>query len=302
MGFIREYFLWVFKLITVLALLLFIIPGLIIGISIIASKELETMSSSKTPGKEVAVVELTGEILDSKEVLKNLYRAIEDDDVTAVVLRIDSPGGAVAPSQDIYHAVAKLKGKKPIVASMGAAAASGGLYAAVSASKIFAQPGTLTGSIGVLLQLPNVTQLKEKVGVDIVTITSGSLKDAGNMFREMKPEEREYFQVTVDEAYLAFLNAVATSRNIPVEQVRKFADGRVILGSRAKALGLIDEIGDIYDAATSAVELSGASMADGEIPKLRYYEDRLDKFFRYFESLSEVPKLLGRAARLDATM
>jgi len=286
---VKAYFLWLAKLVTLMAMLL---VGFFMFMGIVVMMGRDAIPKTD---KRVAVVELNGLIESSKEVVKKLHEQIVDDKVKGVVLRINSPGGAVGPSQDIYNAVRKLKERKPIVASMGSVAASGGLYAALGASKIFCQPGTLTGSVGVVLQIPNFTKVAEKLGVEMVTIKSGELKDVGNSFRTMTEKDRKFLQSTVDEVHTAFVDAVVEGRGIPKSEVEKFADGRVILGSQALALNLVDEYGDVYDAGREVFKILGEPLKDSEFPELFYVEDRLSKLRRLLDSFLDSPVgLTGR--------
>jgi protease IV len=228
-------------------------------------------------GPRIGVIELKGEIgtgrggIESDEELKVIKRFLDDNDMKAVVVRIDSPGGAVAPSQEIYDELKKLADKKTVVCSMGNLAASGGFYIAMACPHILAEPGTLTGSIGVISQFPNVKGLAEKLHVKMETLKSGKLKDAGNPFRDMTAEDRAYWQTLIDQVYEQFLQAVVESRELPEEEVRKVADGRVLTGEQAQELGLIDELGNFNDAVDAAKEKAGLT---GE-PKLVYpHEDR----------------------------
>lgn len=222
--------------------------------------------SSSSGGDRVGVVELQGTIMDSKKVLKELKTFAEAEHIKAVVLRIDSPGGAVGPSQEIYDAVKKLKEKKKVVASMGSMAASGGFYVACAADKVYANPGTLTGSIGVIMELPNVQGLLKWAGVEMNTITAGKMKDAGSPFRTMSPEEREYFSAMLADVHEQFIEAVALGRKLSVDEVRPLADGRVFSGRQAKEAKLVDELGGIEVAVAEAAKLGGIS---GE-PKTEY--------------------------------
>jgi protease-4 len=282
----REYKLWLAKIVTIV-LLTFIIVPIVAGLSSVA----------KRLGPQVSVIELTGVIEDSSEVLKELYRAARNKDVKAVVLRIDSPGGAVAPSEEVYSAVKRLKAEKPIVVSMGSLAASGGLYSAVGASKILCQPGTQTGSIGVVMQIPNFTTIANKVGFDMITVKSGSLKDAGNQFRPMTDVERRFLEDTAAKVHAGFIKAVSEGRNIPEEKVRSFADGRVLLGSEAKELGLVDEFGDVYDAGREALKLAKIELKPDEVPNLIYVNQKKGFLQRAFEGTASLPSML-EAARI----
>jgi protease-4 len=174
---------------------------------------------------------------------------------------------------------------------MDGVAASGGLYAALAASKIFSNPGTMTGSIGVIMSVPNFTRLANWAGVDMVTIKSGSLKDAGNMYREMLPEERQYLEETATKVHEIFIQAVVDSRKIPRPIVEKFADGRIILGSEAKRLKLIDDIGGVYDAARAVYELAGKPLSEGQLPKIRYSTDRFEALRKIFKTVVRVTEL-----------
>jgi len=215
----------------------------------------------------VGVIEVVGAIQDSKPTLQAIREFAENDRIKAVVIRIDSPGGAVGPSQEIYAAVKRLSAKKRVVASMGSMAASGGFYIACAAEKVFANPGTLTGSIGVIFQLPNVQGLMKWAGVEMRTLTAGKLKDSGSLFREMRPEERAYFESMLGDVHEQFIEAVAEGRKLKAEDVRPSADGRVFTGRQAKELKLVDELGGFDEAVAAAAKLAG--MKD-EVPELEY--------------------------------
>ncbi len=213
---------------------------------------------SKRDGR-VALVRIEGVILDSKDIVEELQRYGDSDGVGAIVLRIDSPGGGVAASQEIYEEVGRLRteDKKTVVTSMGAVAASGGYYIAVATDKIVANPGTLTGSIGVIMELTNIEGLFKKIGLQSVVIKSGTLKDIGSPFRSMTEEERQVLQKVMDDVHGQFIEAVAKGRNMKGEQVVPYADGRIFTGREAKALGFVDELGDLHDAIHLAGKLIG---------------------------------------------
>lgn len=277
----REYKLWLAKILT-LVILTFIFIPIAAGI----------MTVAKKLGPRVSVIEMAGVIEDSSEVLRELYHAARDKDVKAIVLRIDSPGGAVAPSEEVYNAVRRLKADKPIVVSMGSLAASGGLYSAVGASKIFCQPGTQTGSIGVVMQIPNFTTIANKVGFDMITVKSGALKDAGNQFRPMTEVERKFLEDTASKVHDGFIKAVAEGRNLPEEKVRSFADGRVLLGSEAKAYGLVDDFGDVYDAGREALKLAKVELKPDEVPNLVFVNEKKGFLQRALDSASSLPSIV----------
>jgi protease-4 len=211
---------------------------------------------SLTTGNKVAVLPVTGLIADSESTIEQLRKFSKDDSVKAIVLRINSPGGGVGPSQEIYEEVRKLKGKKVVVASMGALAASGGYYIACAAQKIYANPGTITGSIGVIMQFVNVKDLIEKIGLKGMVVKSGVFKDIGSPVRDMKPEERELLQGVIDNVHSQFIGAVAEGRKMDREKVAKIADGRIFSGEQAKALGLVDALGNLEDAVAEAGKLA----------------------------------------------
>ncbi|MEJ2689237.1 MAG: signal peptide peptidase SppA [Deltaproteobacteria bacterium] len=218
----------------------------------------------------VGVVELVGPIISSEKTLAVLKDFRKDSSVKAIVLRIDSPGGAVGASQEIFEDVKHTAAEKPVVASMGSIAASGGFYAAIGANKIFANPGTLTGSIGVILKFANLQELFNKIGYKSEVIKSGALKDVGSPDRPLTEAEKKLLQDLIDNVFQQFVQAVATQRNIPVEKVLPIADGRVLSGAQAKELGLIDSFGNFTDAVAAAAKLGG--LKDKE-PELIYPEE-----------------------------
>ncbi|MFQ5596724.1 MAG: signal peptide peptidase SppA [Nitrospiria bacterium] len=208
---------------------------------------------------KIALIRIEGIIFDSRKFVKELRRFHKDPKVKAILVRIDSPGGAVAPSQEIYDALKKIQltGDKKIVASMGTVAASGGYYIASATDVIFANPGTLTGSIGVIMELTNFEGLLKKVGVASVTIKSGKNKDVGSPFRKMKKEERALLQRVLNDVHNQFIEAVAEGRSLTIDAVRKLADGRIFTGRQARAVGLVDELGSLEFAIERAAELGG---------------------------------------------
>jgi protease IV len=208
-------------------------------------------------GPHIGVVELTGTIADSKDVIGQLHELRKDNSIKAIVLRIDSPGGAVAPSQEIYRAVLRAKKDKKVVCSMGTVAASGGFYVASACDKIYASAGTITGSIGVISEFPHVNELMALARVNVDTIKSAAMKDAGSPLRAMTDGERKFFQGFVDGVYEQFLDDVATARKIPKETLRPLADGRILTGKQALDHKLIDELGNLEDALEGAVKLAG---------------------------------------------
>jgi len=208
-------------------------------------------------GDKVALVRVEGPIVDSKSAVDEIREYSKDASIKAIVLRVDSPGGAVAPSQEIYEEVKKAASKKKVVVSMGSLAASGGYYISSPASKIVANPGTLTGSIGVIMEIPNIEGLMSKVGVKTEVIKSGSHKDIASMFRGIGKEERAILQGVLDDVHEQFMKSVAEGRRMSLDEVRKLADGRIFTGKQALDAGLVDELGNLNDAVKTAAKLSG---------------------------------------------
>jgi len=266
-----------------LGVVAFIFGGLFLvffGFLLLAYSVVRGEAPRLASGPQIGVVPVKGGIgmgsggVDAEKVLENLKRFAEDSSIKAVVVRIDSPGGSVAPSQEIFDEVKRLATHKPVVCSMGNVAASGGFYVAMGCRKIVAEPGTLTGSIGVISQFANVKGLAARLDVKIETVKSGKLKDAGNPFRDMTPEDRAYWQSLIDRVYGQFVAAVAAARNLPPAEVRKFADGRVLTGEEAKELGLVDQLGNFYD----AVDLAKAEAKVTGEPHLVYPPDERGRF------------------------
>lgn len=226
---------------------------LIISYNYLSRGKLE-LSSGKP---RIGIVELRGPIYEPRPIIRQFKRFAKDDDIDAILFRISSPGGGVAASQEIYEEVRRIRDSgKIIVASMGSMAASGGYYVALGANKIMSNPGTVTGSIGVIVGLPNYEGLMKKLGLGFENITSGPRKDSGSPFRKFEDDDKKMFQDVVDDLYDQFVNAVSVERGISEERVRELADGRIYSGSQAKGLGLIDTLGTYDDAIDYAVELA----------------------------------------------
>ncbi len=211
--------------------------------------------------KEVAVVELDGVIKDTRWYIKTFEKLRKDDSVKAIVFRVDSPGGAVVPSQELYDEIKRVVKDKPVVVSMGSVAASGGLYVSLPATEIVADPATITGSIGVLLETINISKLAQKLGINMVVVKSSKHKDLLNPFRPPTEGDLKIVQSVVNDTYEQFVEAVSKSRNIPIDKVRKFADGRIFTGRQAKKIGLVDKLGDLHFAIEEAKRLSNCPKA-----------------------------------------
>ncbi len=216
-------------------------------------------------GKDkVGVIELLGPITDTTEIVRQLRDFEKRSDLEAIVVRIDSPGGAVAPSQEVYDAMRRASKEKPVVASMGSVAASGGFWASLGADYVFASPGTITGSIGVITQTPDLRGVAELLRFQMRTFKSGPLKDAGNPFRELTPEDEAMFNGLIADIYDQFVSLTAERRGMEIEAVKKVADGRVLTGRAAKEAGLVDELGGLHEAAKKALFLANARKAKAE--------------------------------------
>jgi protease-4 len=247
-------------------------------------------------GEQVGVVEVQGIIADAKETIRQLRRFRDDENIRAIVLRVDSPGGVVGPSQEIYREVAKTRQVKKVVASMGAVAASGGYYVVASADGIIANPGTITGSIGVIMEYTNVKELFAKIGLAPVVIKSGDLKDAGSPVRDMTPKEEKYLQAFVQELHEQFVAAIAEGRQMEIDAVRQLADGRIYTGADAKSLGLVDRIGNLEDAVQWAGELAGVK---GDVTAV-YIPTRKTSLLQLLGEAT-LRDLLGRVSRPEWT-
>ena len=235
---------------TFLFLLLLVVVG--IG-SCVAGQRM----AGKSQGTScVQIVRLEGEILDPRRVVERLEEAREDSSVRAVVLRIESPGGAVGASQEIYEAVRSLDKVKPVVASIGNVGASGGYYSALGARRIWANPGSLTGSIGVITQFTDVHGLMDKLGIRSEVVKSGESKDAGSPFRPMTEREKALFHTMVLDVYAQFRGAVSERRHVDSSALDTLADGRVLTGRQAWKAKLIDTLGTLLQAESDAKRMA----------------------------------------------
>ncbi len=219
---------------------------LLFGFSLVMLSSTGALSDDDKP--HVGVVEITGPIMESKKTVEQIRKLSKDDKIRALVIRVDSPGGSVGPSQEIYDAVKKAKALKPLVVSMGATAASGGYYIACGADTIFANSGTVTGSIGVITQLFNVEEILAMAKVDVHTIKTGPYKDAGSPFKPFTEQDERYFSALIGDIYEQFVEAVAACRKLDLATVRELADGRVYTGRQAHKYKLVDQLGSFQDA------------------------------------------------------
>jgi protease-4 len=275
-----------------LAVVAFIFGGLFLvffGFLALAYSAVRGETPSITGGPRVGVLEIRGGIgmsggVDAERSMKQIRKFAADSGIKGVVVRVDSPGGAVGPTQEIFDELKRLSARKPVACSLGSVAASGGFYIAMACPKVVAAPSTLTGSIGVISQFFNVSTLAGKVGVDVETVKSGKLKDVGNPFRDMTPDERTYWQGVSDRIHGQFIQAVAEARGLTEAEVRRVADGRVITGADALEAKLVDSLGNFYDA-VEAVKIE--AKLSGE-PTLVYPADERSRL---------LDQLMGGAAR-----
>ena len=280
-----RWFLGIIGIILSLAVLL-VALSFFSFVSILTEKPAEEEITGA--GKEkVAVLELKGLILKSEPLVKEIKRYTKSKRIKAIVLYIDSPGGGVAVSEEIYQALKWAREKKPVVVSMGSVAASGGYYVALGGSKIVANPGTITGSIGVIAQFVNLEKLMNKLGLEFEVIKSGKFKDAGSPYRKMTPEEKKYFQGVINDAYESFVKLVAKERNLPEDKVKKFADGRIFTGRQAFELGLVDTLGTLEDAIRIAARMAGIKGEPGIVKPKRKKPSIFDFVFGSYKNQVE---------------
>ena len=228
-------------------------------------------------GDKVAVLDVEGIINSSRTLNERLIDAREDNSVKAIVLRVNSPGGAVGPAQEVYTEVKRVAKTKPVVVSMGSVAASGGYYIAAPAQRILANPGTITGSIGVIMEFTNIEELLGKIGLKSQVVKSGEHKDIGSPTRTMTEKDRRIFQSLIDDVHRQFMTAIAEGRKMDLNKVEALADGRVFTGNQAMKAGLVDELGNLQDAIQVAGKLGGI---EGE-PNVVYPMQREPKLIDY---------------------
>jgi protease-4 len=229
-------------------------------------------------GDKIGIVEIYGVIADSKKIIEQIHDFRDNDSIKAIVLRVDSPGGGVGPSQEIYDEVLLADDEKPVVVSMGSVAASGGYYVAAAAREIIANPGTITGSIGVIMEFANFQELLDKIGLNSVVVKSGEYKDIGSPTREMSAAEQQILQELIDDVHSQFVTSVATGRELDEESVRIIADGRIFSGRKALEMGLVDRMGNLEVAIQRAAELAGLE----DEPNVIYPPGEKPKFIDLF--------------------
>ena len=274
-----------------------VVFGVLLGLfifSLYALSYLANREESLWGGEKVAVIELRGVILDPQPVVEKLVKLRKNEKVKAIVLRIDSPGGGVGPAQEIFSEVKKAQKEKKVLVSMGSVAASGGYYIACAADTIMANPGTITGSIGVIMESLNVEELLHKIGLRSMVVKSGKHKDLGSPLRPMTEEEKKLLQGVLDSVHDQFIRAVAEGRRLPLEKVRELADGRIFSGEQARNLGLVDELGNLEEAIALAAKMAGIR---GE-PEVIYAEKKRFSLLEFLlqESISKLAEGLKESA------
>ena len=242
---------------------------IILGIAVLFLGALMTINlaffgpSTNLPfGNNMGVLSIEGTITESQSIVSQLVNFRKDSGIKAIILRINSPGGGVSPSQEIYREVRRTVNTKKVIVSMGSLAASGGYYIASAADKIVASPGTITGSIGVIMEFVQLKELFKKIGISLEILKSGEYKDVGSPHREMSERDKELLQELISDIQNQFVEAVAEGRGLSVEKVREIADGRIFSGAKAMELGLVDMLGNFQDAVDLAKQETGI---DGEI-------------------------------------
>ena len=277
----------------VLLSILFFIFAMSMFLSNFGTRSQYDMSTS---GSKIALVEINGIIYTPHEVVRQLDKYARDNSVKGIVIRLDSPGGGVAAAQEIYEKVKKVRDSgKVVIASMGTVAASGAFLIACGADTIMANAGTTTGSIGVIVELPNTKGLMDKIGIKFDIIKSGKFKDTGSPHKTMTSEERQYLQDWVDDAYNQFVNDVSQERNISRRKLLTYADGRVFTGQQALTYGLIDTLGTYEDAINLAATLGGIS---GKPKTIKEHKRKLTIFDLIFEDVTELFNSIQRWPRI----
>ncbi len=285
----RHPFLFFFLVLFSITAIFFAgMAALIFGGSVFIKSSVSSVVSSSSDGN-VGVVELTGVITSSKKVIEQIKAFKENSSIKAIVLRVNSPGGGVGPSQEIYREIVKTRKIKKVIASFGSVAASGGYYAAAASDGIMADPGTITGSLGVIMEYANFQEIMKKIGLAPIVIKSGKFKDMGSPVRPIKDEEKKILQGVADEIHIQFIKDVAKGRGIKQDKIAKIADGRIYTGEKAMKIGLVDKLGNLDDAIDWAGKLGGVK---GKIKAVYPEKDRINSLKRLFESLGNFQKII----------
>ncbi len=264
---------------------------IVISLIVVMGIKYSTQDDISDAEEKVGVVEVKGYIADPQETIQDIRRYREDKSIKAIVLRIDSPGGGVGPSQEISREIQRTLQAKKVIASLGVVAASGGYYIASAASGIVANPGTITGSIGVIMGFTDIQGLLQKIGITPVVVKSGEYKDIGSPVRTMTDSERTLLQTFSDQVHRQFITAIAEGRHIEYEKVASVADGRILTGENAHELGLVDRLGNLEDAIAWAGEMGGIT---GKVSAV-YAKDKKHTFIKRLaeSSLHEIMNQLS---------
>ena len=261
-------------------IIILVIAGLLGGAMVIVMKSLSP-SSAPLFSEKIGVIPVEGTISSSQTVTSQLVEFRKDAGIKAILLKVNSPGGAIAPSQEIYREIQKTIPVKKVVVSMGTVAASGGYYISAAANKIVANPGTITGSIGVIMEFVRVEDLLTKIGVDLEIMKSGEFKDIGSPDRKLTQREREILNAMIMDMQNQFVEAIVRGRGLSLEEVQRIADGRIFSGARARELGLVDVLGNFQDAVEITKELAGIK---GDVTLVYAKKKRLELFDLLFET------------------
>ncbi len=266
-------------ILTVLAILA--VSAFILGTGMFIILKVFAPSANISFNEKIGVISIEGTISESMRITSQLVNMRKNKRIKAIILRINSPGGSVGPAQEIYREVQKTIETKKVIVSMGGVAASGGYYIAAAANKIVAEPGTITGSIGVIIEFVLLKDLINNIGIKFEVLKSGEFKDVGSPHREMTERDRELVKDLIADIQNQFVEAVAKGRNLDEEQVKKIADGRVFSGARAKELGLIDVLGNFQDAVETAKEMAGIT---GEVTLVYPKKSGMELWERFMDS------------------
>jgi len=272
--------------------------GLVLGIAMIIVLKVFTPSSNLSFSSKIGVVPIEGAILDSQAITEQLGRFRKDKGIKAIILRINSPGGAVGPTQEIYREVLRTVETKKVVASLGGVAASGGYYIAAAAKQIVANPGTITGSIGVIMEFVRFEELLNKIGIKLEVLKSGEFKDIGSPHRELTARDKELISALIADIQKQFVEAVASGRNLSIEKTREIADGRIFSGAQAKELGLVDVLGNFQD----AVELAkNMATIRGDVTLVYPKKSKLDLWDLFLGSAADsiAKRIQGMKTRVE---
>ena len=255
--------------------------GLFLGATGILVLKLFTPSTNLFLTEKIGLLTVNGTISSSQKITSQIVKFREDRSIKAIILRVNSPGGMVGPSQEIYREIQKTVPHKKVIVSMGAVAASGGYYISAAADKIVANPGTITGSIGVLMEFVRLEELMNKVGIDLEIVKTGEFKAMGSPDRKLTTSEREIIHELIFDLQRQFVEAIAAGRGLPMEKVRQIADGRIFSGARAMELGLVDVLGNFQDAVQLTKELTGIR---GDVVLVRPEKGKLALLERFMDS------------------